>query len=84
MNIYKQAVEKFGTDAQLIVAIEELSELQKAITKYLRGKQHNIEEEMEDVRIMLRQLDEMTDVVNQEKSKKWEAIKIHNLKNLIK
>ena len=43
---------------QLIVAIEELSELQKELCKTLRGKLNidNITEEMADVYIMLEQI----------------------------
>ena len=44
--------------AQLIVAIEELAELQKELTKTLRGHQNtqHILEEIVDVEIMLEQL----------------------------
>lgn len=56
-----KSIEKFGADMQIIVAIEELSELQKALTKYLRKSVcaeviANIHEEMVDVEIMLAQL----------------------------
>ena len=55
---YKKHKEKFGAKNQLIVAIEELSELQKELCKYLRDKTNirNISEEMADVEIMLEQL----------------------------
>ena len=50
----KQMIEKFG-DLQLIIACEELSELQKEICKHLRGKgnREHIIEEMADVQLML-------------------------------
>lgn len=53
----KQIIEKFG-DLQLIIACEELSELQKEICKYLRGKGdiEHITEEMADVQLMLDEL----------------------------
>ena len=53
----KTLVEKFG-DKQVVVAIEELSELQKELCKHLRGKTNvdNITEEMADVHIMLSQM----------------------------
>lgn len=56
---YKRVIDKFGVEKQIIVAIEELSELQKALCKYLRGKGDNlsISEEMADVQIMLEQLE---------------------------
>ena len=58
IDIYKKAINTFGESAQMIVALEEFSELQKEITKLLRG-QGNLEhlaEEMADAEIMLEQL----------------------------
>lgn len=57
-EVYKKLIEKFGAKNQIIVAIEELSELQKELCKYLRDKTNirNISEEMADVEIMLEQL----------------------------
>lgn len=57
-DTYAQAVAILGKKSQCIMAMEEMSELTKAITKNLRGK-HNvadISEEMADVEIMLEQL----------------------------
>ena len=56
--IYRKAVNRFGKLDQLIVATEELSELQKELCKTLRGKMNidNIAEEIADVEIMLSQL----------------------------
>lgn len=55
--VLKELVEKFG-DKQVVVAIEELSELQKELCKHLRGKINieNVIEEMADVYIMLSQM----------------------------
>ena len=36
-DVYERAVTRFGRKNQTIVAIEELSELQKALTKIMRG-----------------------------------------------
>lgn len=58
IDLYKKAINTFGESAQMIVALEECSELQKEITKLLRG-QGNLEhlaEEMADAEIMLEQL----------------------------
>lgn len=68
--IMEAAIAKWGEPAQMIVAIEELSELQKALCKYLRFAErydgddpelgvmvNNIREEMADVSIMLSQLE---------------------------
>ena len=56
--ILEGAIKKFGYREQVIVAIEELSELQKELTKWLRGKCNpdGLLEEMADVSIMLNQL----------------------------
>lgn len=63
-EIIKKAIETYGIDAQCLMAIEEMSELTKAICKEsrARGKENyalilaNIAEEIADVRIMLDQL----------------------------
>ena len=64
-DILEGAIKKFGIRPQVIVAIEELAELQKELTKYLRAgyvsevhkDYSNILEEMADVSIMLNQLE---------------------------
>lgn len=55
---YIQLIDNFGKRSQVIVAIEELSELQKELCKYLRDDMDlsNIIEEMADCEIMLEQL----------------------------
>lgn len=52
------AIEYYGIDSQCIVAIEELSELQKELSKHLRGdgNKDHLAEEIADVLIMLEQL----------------------------
>ena len=57
-EILKNAINLFGKENQIIVAIEELSELQKELTKYYRngGSVCHIAEEIADVEIMLEQL----------------------------
>lgn len=64
-EIETAAINQYGTALQMIVAIEELSELQKEITKLLRdraiptgiGNISHLSEEMADVYIMLEQLE---------------------------
>lgn len=55
--ICEQLIDKYG-DKQVVVAIEELSELQKELCKSLRDKtnKENIIEEMADVIIMINQM----------------------------
>lgn len=57
-NVIEMAIETYGHTPQKIVAMEELSELIKEISKDLRGQDNieNILEEMADVFIMLEQL----------------------------
>ena len=58
-ELYKKAIETWGRDLQVVVAIEELSELQKELTKALRSgySADGIAEEIADVKIMLEQLE---------------------------
>ena len=56
MEIYQKLIDKFGVEHQELILIEEMSELTKAIIKKRRGLEHNIEEEICDVQIMLDQM----------------------------
>ena len=57
-RVCKAAIGKWGSRLQLIVAVEEMSELTKEICKFNRGKADisAIAEEIADVSIMLEQL----------------------------
>ena len=57
-KVYTDALETFGANAQLIVALEELSEVQKEICKALRGNRNpmHLAEEVADATIMLEQV----------------------------
>ncbi len=59
--LYNDALDTWGIDAQMDVAVEELSELIKAIIKYRRKPSEeramDIAEELGDVRIMSRQVE---------------------------
>ena len=75
----QKAVEAFGKSNQMIVAIEEMSELIKALTKTLRERMdyNNLTEEIADVCIVLQ---ELIIIFNCEQSvKKWKAKKIMDL-----
>ena len=58
MTTLERAIETYGKDMQLNVAIEEFSELIKEICKHKRGEGNidNIIEEMADCYIMLEQI----------------------------
>ena len=59
LDVLQDAISAFGEQGQMIVVIEELAELQKELTKMLRGQgtADNLAEEMADVQIMLDQLE---------------------------
>ena len=62
-EILKSAIARYGKTVQMIIAMEEMAELTKELSKFLRGA-HNedaIAEEIADVRIMLDQLEIMFD-----------------------
>lgn len=58
IEIMKSAIQKNGKAMQTVVAIEEMSELQKELTKYIRGmgNRENLKEEVADVLIMITQI----------------------------
>lgn len=64
LGVFAKAIELFGKDMQLNVAIEELSELAKEICKNKRGRDNRdaIIEEMADCYIMLEQMIIMFDI----------------------
>ena len=59
MNIYQEAVNKFGADHQILKAVEELNELATALMHFRETKatKDQVQIEMTDVQIMLSQLD---------------------------
>jgi hypothetical protein len=58
MNIYEQAINKFGADHQILKSVSELNELSLALMHYREGKAtvEQVQIEMVDVHIMLKQL----------------------------
>jgi NTP pyrophosphatase (non-canonical NTP hydrolase) len=64
MTTLERAIETYGKDMQLNVAVEELSELIKEICKNKRGSNNRvaITEEIADVYIMLAQLEIIFDI----------------------
>lgn len=63
-KVYEDALIRWGIHNQLVVAIEEMSELQKEICKFFRhdGKEQDLIEEVADVSIMLEQIILMFDI----------------------
>lgn len=68
MTTLERAVEAYGKDMQLNVAIEELSELIKEICKHKRGSDNRgaIIEELADCYIMMEQIEIIFDISDEE------------------
>ena len=79
-ELYQQACDKWGRYEQLIVAIEELSELIKEICKDIRdmGDVDHLAEEVADVEIMCEQLRFIYDFGD--KVDGWKEYKLNRLK----
>lgn len=63
-KIYSKAIEVWGRDLQMVVAVEELSECQKEICKMIRGNENTLHlaEEIADAAVMLEQITLMFDI----------------------
>ena len=77
IKLYRKAIGNYGEAAQQIVAMEECSELIQAISKKLRGRESNVEEEIADVEIMVEQLrlmsnSSLVDKIKEEKLQRLE------------
>ena len=68
IEIIKSAIRKNGKAMQTVVAIEEMSELQKELTKFIRGKgnRDNLIEEVADVLVMITQIQLMYHIPDDE------------------
>ena len=82
-QVYEQALGKWGQKMQATVAIEEMSEVIKEITKMLRGElnREHMAEEIADATIMLEQLRQMLNINDSVES--WMDYKIAALKRKV-
>ncbi len=66
-KIYETAIATFGSEKQIIMLFEEMSELQKELCKHFRGKTREdwISEEIADVEIMLEQIKLIFNIENE-------------------
>lgn len=55
-SVCQKAIYTYGAEHQQVKALEELGELSSAIARAIIGDEHNVEEEIADVEIMLVQL----------------------------
>lgn len=79
-EVLQEALDTYGSAMQIVVMMEEMSELQKELCKHLRGKCSlaNIAEEIADVEIMLEQMKMLfccADDVRDERRRKVERLK---------
>ena len=77
--ILKKALDFWGEKAQMLMVVEEMSELTKEILKNVNRSQNNIDEiaeETADVEIMLEQLKENYRITEKVKTYKEEKIKL--------
>jgi NTP pyrophosphatase (non-canonical NTP hydrolase) len=77
--VLKRALETWGEQAQMLMVVEEMSELMKEILKNINRKKNNIDEIIEetaDVEIMLEQLKENYQIVEKVEAYKKDKIKI--------
>lgn len=81
IEIIRSAIRKNGKTMQTVVAIEEMSELQKELTKYIRGlgNREHLKEEVADVLIMITQIQIMFALPDEE-IKEVVDFKINRLK----
>ena len=68
IEIMRAAIRKNGKAMQTVVAIEEMSELQKELSKFIRGKgnRDNLIEEVADVLVMITQIQLMYHIPDDE------------------
>lgn len=83
-ELYRLALDKFGVNTQLTVAIEELSELIKEICKMNRNIGHtdHLAEEIADVEIMCEQLRYIYNIDFDVDD--WKKYKLNRLANRLK
>lgn len=75
-KILEGAIAKFGTQAQIAKAVEELNELAAELARHLNGqaKVENIREEMADAFIMLNQMEMIFGDVSDVEIRKLESL----------
>ena len=77
--VLKRALETWGEEAQMLMVVEEMSELMKEVLKNINRKKNNIDEIIEetaDVEIMLEQLKENYKIAEKVEAYKKDKIKV--------
>lgn len=86
-SVFRKAVEKYGTEKQILQTVEECNELSVSLLHALRPEKQDIEAvlgELADVQIMLHQMIYVFDIDEYEKIYEKKIISLENrLKNKI-
>lgn len=84
-RIQREVIKKYGEKFELLIAIEELGEVQKELSKFIRGEGelNNIEEELADLDMVLFYIHE---ICKPDKSniERWKQIKLDRLEKNLK
>jgi NTP pyrophosphatase (non-canonical NTP hydrolase) len=86
LNLYKEAIEKWGEEAQVNMLNEECGELIAAIAQFKRGRtsHHDVMTELADVFIMVEQIASMMNYDDFEKELERKLIKLRDEKLKLK
>jgi NTP pyrophosphatase (non-canonical NTP hydrolase) len=82
LNLYKEAIEKWGEEAQVNMLNEECGELIAAVAQFKRGRtsHHDVMTELADVFIMVEQIATMMNYEDFEKELERKLIKLRDEK----
>lgn len=82
LNLYKEAIEKWGEEAQVNMLNEECGELIAAVAQFKRGRtsHHDVMTELADVFIMVEQIASMMNYDDFEKELERKLIKLRDEK----
>ena len=89
MDIYQRALKTWGKEPQMMQVIEEMSELTKALCKYMRFNKENAPEEVkenikEEIADVLNTVEQMQLIFGEEEIEKIRQEKIERTKTKIK
>ena len=86
LNLYKEAIEKWGEEAQVNMLNEECGELITAVAQFKRGRtsHHDVMTELADVFIMVEQIASMMSYDDFEKELDRKLIKLRDEKLKLK
>jgi NTP pyrophosphatase (non-canonical NTP hydrolase) len=86
LNLYKEAIEKWGEEAQINMLNEECGELIAAVAQFKRGRtsHHDVMTELADVFIMVEQIATMMNYDDFEKELERKLIRLRDEKLKLK